>query len=72
VDHAIMSMLCFGGAVMINRRTTPPEQGIDLEGRLVEFGILIYVIALSVMYEPARAGSHGLASGETHGYASIR
>ena len=63
LDHAIMSMLFFGGAVMIHRRITPPDGPVDLEGRLVGFGILLNVIVLCVMYEPTTAGSQGLESG---------
>ncbi len=63
LDHAIMSMLFFGGAVMIKRRQGALPKEVDLEGRLIGVGILLNVIAFSVMYEPAKAGSHGLASG---------
>ena len=35
LDHAIMSMLFFGGAVMIWRRQGDPPRKVDLEGRLI-------------------------------------
>ena len=63
LDHAIMSMLFFGGAVIINRQQPEPNKPADSEGRLIGFGILISVIAYCVMYEPSRAGHNGLASG---------
>ena len=63
LDHAIMSMLFFGGAIMINRQQPEPGKPADLEGRLIGIGILINVIAYCVMYEPGKTGDHGLESG---------
>ena len=63
LDHGIMALLFFGGAVLINRQQPTPKGPVDLEGRLVGFGILINVIAFCITYEPARAGDQGLASG---------
>ena len=63
LDHAIMSMLFFGGAIMINRQQPAPNKPADLEGRLIGVGILINVIVFCVMYEPSKASESGLASG---------
>lgn len=63
LDHAIMSMLFFGGAILINRQQPEPTKPADLEGRLVGIGILVNVIAFCVTYEPTKAGDEGLASG---------
>ena len=63
LDQAIMSMLFFGGAIMINHQQPAPNKPADLGGRLIGVGILINATAFRVIYEPNKASETGPASG---------